>query len=43
MKNLICKFLGHDFKIMKVEKSDGKTYEINYCLRCDKEIHKEVK
>jgi hypothetical protein len=39
---LKCLLLGHDNKTMKVEK-DGKTYEITYCLRCDKETTKEVK
>jgi hypothetical protein len=40
---LKCLFFGHDNKTMKVASADGKTYEVTYCLKCDKETHKEVK
>lgn len=44
LSKLLCVFIGHGSKYKyKIQKSDGKTYEVTTCHRCWKEIEKEVK
>lgn len=44
LKKILCYIIGHGKRYrFKIQKSDGKTYEITTCHRCWKDTEKEVK